>query len=109
MLFLKHLCLYESGYLKYRDGGQAPVLLVYWEEGSVNPRSRVRQEGRGENARGPFVGTPVCPIFTKTCFSRGPHGMTTLVKSPGGGCRRLGLGAGGREGLHLWILPSSYL
>lgn len=107
------MCLYESGYLKYRDGGQAPMLLVYWEAGSVNPRSRVRgkekwgREGRGENARGPFVGTPVCPIFTKTDFSRGPHGMTTLAESQSG--LETGVGAGGRGGLHLWILPSSYL
>lgn len=43
---------------------------------------------------GPFVGTPVCPIFTKTDFSRGPHGMTTLMNSPVGG---LEIGGGGKR------------
>ena len=58
---------------------------------------RGKEAGKGGEKMlvGPFVGTPVCPVFTKTDFSRGPHGMTTLTNSPGGGWR---LGWGQEEG-----------
>lgn len=72
------------------------MLLVYWEEGSLIPRSRVRgkeeEAGRGkEKMPGAFVGDSSLPHLHQNIFLQGTT-WNDYTSRNRGGCWRLGLG-----------------